>query len=146
MRKTLFTSAAVLALTAGGAIAESLTDQVIAYLTDRGYDRIEVKEGPTQLKVEATNGVDVIELIYDLATGELLKEEHEPLDGDDDFEDGVEYDTDDEDFLDDDEEDDEDDESDEDDEDDESDESDESDDSESDESDDDEEDGESDDE
>ena len=146
MHKPTLTVAAAFALWSAAAHADDFTDTVIERYQDMGFQFIEVKRGPTQLKVEAImpDGRKV-EVIYDRATGAILKQENERVGADEAGRAGVDVDVRREDFLDDDGEDDEDD--DEDDEDDESDEGDESDedDDEEDDEDDDEDDGEDDD-
>ena len=133
MQKPTLTVAAAFALWSAAAHADDFTDTVIERYQDMGFQFIEVKRGPTQLKVEAImpDGRKV-EVIYDRATGEILKQENERVEGDEAGRRGVEVDTRREDFLDDDEddEDDDDDEEDDDEEDDEADESDEEDDDE----------------
>ncbi len=151
-KTTLLATTAALGLTAGIAFAEITNEQIIAAYA--GYDRIEIKRGPTQIKVEATKGGMTLEVIYDAATGAILKSETEPADADDAGT-GIEIDFEDEDFLDDeddedddedDEGDDEDDEDDEDDDDEDDDEDDDDDDEDDDDEDDDDEDDEDDDE
>lgn len=131
--------ATAFALWTAAAQAQGATDAIISQYQDMGFQYIEIKEGITQTKVEAImpDGRKV-EVIYDNATGRILKQENERADAEELRQRGVDINQDDEDFLDDDEDDD--DESNEADEDDEDDESDENDDDE-DESDDDESDG-----
>mgnify|MGYP001546605479 CR=1 FL=1 len=105
MRKFL-TTTAILGLTAGSAMAQSMVDQLVEGYLSQGYTRIEVSEGPNQIKVEAIQGDTKIEVIYDATTGEIIKQEVERVDGDDDTSPGVEIDREDEDFIDDDEDDD----------------------------------------
>lgn len=150
MNRTIPVSIAF-ALWSGVAHSDAFTDSVVQQYQDMGFDYIEIKEGPTQVKVEAimSDGRKV-EVIYDRETGQILKQENERAESDEIGRSGVDIDSRDSDFLDDDgddeddddenDQDDENDESDddEDDEDDEDDDSDESDDDEGDESDDDE--------
>lgn len=112
MKKLLLSTTAALAITASAAFSQSIAEQVIAQLQEQGYERIEVKNGPTQVKVEAIRDGMKMEVIYDAATGEVIKQEVGPVDGDDDMTPGVSVDDDDEDFIDDDENDDDSDESD----------------------------------
>ena len=58
------------------------------YVAD-GYTRVEVKIGPTQAKVEAIKDSTKTEVIYDLATGTVLKTETETVDDDDSTAPGV---------------------------------------------------------
>ena len=90
---------AAAALLAGPALAQGITDQVVAGLQAQGFTRIEVKEGPSQVKVEAIRGDTEVEYVYDLATGALLSQETGRVDAGDDTAPGVEYDTEDRDFV-----------------------------------------------
>ena len=101
MKKKLFlmtTSAAVLA--GSMALADAFSDAVIANLQSEGFTGIEVKNGISQTKVEAVRGTDKLEVVYDRATGAILKQEWETAEPDDLFE-GVEVRTRFRDFLDD---------------------------------------------
>ena len=101
----MFTAAA--ALTASMAFAaidpKSLADDYIA----KGYTYVEVKQGPTQTKIEAVKGNVKVEVIYDNATGLIIKQESEAA-GDYAGRTGIEIDYRDEDFEDDDNDDDDD--------------------------------------
>ena len=90
MMRILLASAAALALTGSVALAQSAADQIVSDLQAQGYTRIEVTEGPTQVKVEAIQGGTKLEYVYDRATGAILKQEVEPVDADDDTRPGVE--------------------------------------------------------
>jgi len=120
LRSKLLTYTAVLALSAGAAFAaidgNKLADDYLA----EGYTFVEVKIGPTQTKVEAFRNGRKVEVVYDNATGKIIKQEDEAADDDDatrtgkdvksvkkDFEDG-DYDSDDDEDEDDDSDDDED--------------------------------------
>jgi hypothetical protein len=105
MKKFLLSTTAALAITATASFSQSIADQVITQLQAQGYERIEITNGPTQIKVEAIRDGMKLEVIYDAITGEILKQEVEPVDATDDLTPGVEIDSDDEDFLDDDEDD-----------------------------------------
>ncbi|WP_439156390.1 PepSY domain-containing protein [Yoonia sp.] len=108
MKNILLSTTAAIAMTATAAFSQSIADQVITQLQEQGYTRIEVENGPTQVKVEAIRDGMKLEVVYDAATGAILKEEVAPIDADDDVRSGVSVRDDDEDFIDD--EDDEDDE------------------------------------
>ncbi|MFN7224852.1 MAG: PepSY domain-containing protein [Paracoccaceae bacterium] len=57
-----------------GQMALALTaDDVVADLQAAGYTRVEVRVGPTQIKVEAIRGTEKLETVYDAATGAVLK-------------------------------------------------------------------------
>lgn len=76
MRKTL-TLAAVAVLWTGMAQADAFTDSIVANMRDLGYDFIEIQDGVTQTKVEAVRGTEKLEVVYDRATGRILKQERE---------------------------------------------------------------------
>lgn len=67
--------AAALAILGGAAAAQITSDGVIQDLSAQGYSRIEVANGPTQMKVEAIRGTEKLEVVYDSATGNVLKSE-----------------------------------------------------------------------
>ena len=103
MFRTLLATTAALSLLAGAAGAQSgaqsVADQIVSGLQAQGFTRIEVKEGLTQIKVEAIQGTTKVEYVYDLRTGEVLSQETERVDGDDDTAPGLEFDREDEDFV-----------------------------------------------
>jgi hypothetical protein len=100
MKRILLASTAALSLLAGAALAQSsVAEQVISGLQAQGFTRIEVKQGPTQLKVEAIQGDTKVEYVYDLASGDVLSQETERVDDDDDTAPGVEIDREEEDFV-----------------------------------------------
>jgi hypothetical protein len=74
---------AALMLSGGMAMAALNTEAVVAGLQADGYTWIEVKRGPTQVKIEAVRGTEKIETIYDRATGVVIEREVEVADGDD---------------------------------------------------------------
>ena len=53
-------------------------DELVAAYQAEGYTKIEVKTGLTQIKVEAIMGTTKVEVIYDAATGAILKQEIRP--------------------------------------------------------------------
>jgi len=55
--------------------ADAFTDQIVTNLQQLGYTYIEVKDGPTQVKVEAVQGGQKIELVFDRSTGAILKQQ-----------------------------------------------------------------------
>jgi hypothetical protein len=83
IRKIVFTGA-TLALIGGSAFADALTDQIIADLGSQGYERIEIRKGLSQTKVEAIRGTEKLEQVYDRSTGALLKQEMERVEAGDD--------------------------------------------------------------
>ena len=102
MKTTLLSTTAALALATSPVFAQSATDQIVADLQSQGFTYVEVKEGPSQIKAEAVRDGTKLEVVYDSATGEILKQETEAAEGDYATRTGVEVDSDDEDFLDDD--------------------------------------------
>ncbi len=83
LRTKLMMFTATAALTANMAYA-AIDGQALAdsYLAD-GYDFVEVKQGPTQTKVEAIKGSSKVEVVYDNENGAIIKQETETADGDD---------------------------------------------------------------
>lgn len=75
MRKALKSSILFFGLAANMAHAESIADQVIAQLTEQGYQRIEIYNGTKEVRVEATKDGRVLEVVYDATTGEILSQE-----------------------------------------------------------------------
>ena len=113
MKKILLSTTAAIALASAPALAQSATDQIIADLQRQGVTYMEIKQGPTQIKVEAVRDGTKLEVIYDSATGEILRQETEVAEGEYATRTGVEIESDDdedneEDDKDDDEDDDED--------------------------------------
>ena len=76
LKTTLMMFSAALALSAGMAFAGAVTGQGLAdqYTAD-GYTYVEVKVGPTQIKVEAIKDGTITEVVYDAATGEIIDQE-----------------------------------------------------------------------
>jgi hypothetical protein len=73
MKKLLMTTA--FAMMATASFAQSVSEQVIMQLQAQGFTHIEVKNGPSQVKVEAYRDGMQFEAVYDLATGHVLKQE-----------------------------------------------------------------------
>lgn len=94
-----FALAAALSIIGGGAFALVTTDSVIQELSASGYTRIEVANGPTQMKVEAIRGTEKLEVVYDTATGNVLKSETDTVDADENTTPGVQVRTRDRDFV-----------------------------------------------
>jgi hypothetical protein len=89
MKFKLLTTTAAVAIAASVAFAQSATDQIVSQLQAQGFTRIEIKQGPTQIKVEAIRGNTKVEYIYDTSTGELIKSEIERVGAGDDTSPGV---------------------------------------------------------
>jgi uncharacterized membrane protein YgcG len=101
--KTLFLPLAVSATLIGSAaFADAFVDGVVNNLRNLGYEYIEVTRGVTQAKAEAVRGSQKIEVIYDLSTGQILKQEYETAGPGYLGRSGVEIDVERRDFLDDD--------------------------------------------
>ncbi len=77
MNRTFLLAAAFL-LTGQAALALT-AEQVVNDLRSQGYTRIEVRNGVTQTKVEAIRGTEKLEMVYDRATGAVLKSETEAV-------------------------------------------------------------------
>lgn len=133
MNHLLTTTAISMILTATGATAATIEEQVKTELLSRGYEEIEVQNANDRVAVAAVRNTVVLEIIYDALTGEVLVQNVEELDveelseadvfdlldedeiDEDDLEDDEDEDDDEDDEDDEDEDDDEDDEDDEDD-------------------------------
>ena len=107
LRTLMLASVGTMALATGAALAQIDADALVEQYQSQGYTRVEVKVGPSQVKVEAIRGTTKVETIYDSATGAVLKTETESVDAGDDTTPGVEIDNKSRDFLDDEEGDDE---------------------------------------
>jgi hypothetical protein len=83
IRTTLLIWTAAAALSASVAYAaidaQALADSYLA----EGYDFVEVKQGPTQTKVEAIRDTTKVEVVYDNETGAILSQEEEAADAED---------------------------------------------------------------
>lgn len=88
MKKTLLSTTAMI-LVAGALSAQSIADQVITALQADGYERIEIDNGPSTIKVEAIRGDRKLEIIYDAITGEILEQESGPVEAREDRAPGV---------------------------------------------------------
>jgi hypothetical protein len=99
MKRLLLTTAAF-AFAATMATAAINTDDLVADFQAEGYTRVEVKVGLSQIKVEAIKGEVKREVIYDIESGAILKDETETVEADDDTAPGVEIKNVDKDFVD----------------------------------------------
>lgn len=99
MKRTLMMTTAM--IFAGGMAFAAIDAQQLAdsYIAE-GYTSVEVKQGPTQTKVEAVKGTSLVEAVYDNATGEIISQETQPADAEELAQTGVEIKTTDEDFED----------------------------------------------
>lgn len=76
MKKLLLSAAFVLSAASAFA-AVTANDLVTSYQAD-GFNAIEVTTGVTQIKVEAVKDGTKVEVIYDIASGAILKQEQKP--------------------------------------------------------------------
>ena len=74
MKRLMLLSTALI-FAASMAMAAITADELVAAYQAQGYARIEVKTGPTQIKVEAVTGQTKVEVVYDAATGAILQQE-----------------------------------------------------------------------
>ena len=79
----LLLASAALALTAGAAFAAIDGNKLAEDYLAQGFTFVEVKIGPTQTKVEAIKNGRQVEVVYDNATGAIVKQEEEAADSDD---------------------------------------------------------------
>jgi len=99
MKRIIFTLLATTSIS-GMAMAASLNDQIVESLQSRGFGYIEIKNGPSQTKVEAIGDGQKLELVYDNASGAILKQEQERADAGDQGREGVEISSRNDDFVD----------------------------------------------
>ena len=92
--------ATAFALWSAATHADSSTNRALAKFEDWDFDYIEIKEGLTQVKVEAIRGDQKLEVIYDRATGSILKQKLEPADAEKIGISGIEFERRNRDFLD----------------------------------------------
>jgi hypothetical protein len=97
--KTLLKLTATVWVLAPTVQADTFTDSVVAKFRDMDFGFVEAKRGPSQLKVEAIKGSTKYEVIYDAATGQILKQEIERASVAEQGRRGVQIDTRDDDFL-----------------------------------------------
>jgi uncharacterized membrane protein YgcG len=77
MKTLLLPLAASAMLFGSAALADTFVDGAVNNLRSLGYEYIEVTRGVTQARAEAVRGTQKIEVIYDLATGRILRQEYE---------------------------------------------------------------------
>jgi len=98
MKPTVFVMAVAM-ISGSAAAADPFTDRVITEFRELGFQSIEVKNGPTQVKVEGIRGNREYEVVYDRATGRILKQEQGLADSRKIDRDGVEVQQRDRDFV-----------------------------------------------
>jgi hypothetical protein len=99
MKRTLMMTVAM--IFTGQMAFAAIDPQALAdsYVAD-GYTYVEVKQGPTQTKIEAVKGTSVVEAVYDNDTGEIISQETQTADAEEQARTGVEVRTTDGDFED----------------------------------------------
>ncbi|WP_085896507.1 PepSY domain-containing protein [Limimaricola soesokkakensis] len=83
MRKVFMAATAFVALGATPALASPKGEMLMQKYRAAEYTRVEIKEGPTQYKVEAVKNGRKVEVVYDRKL-RILKKEYEKADADDD--------------------------------------------------------------
>jgi hypothetical protein len=68
-----------LAVLAGGAQAQITGAQILATFQQQGFTRIEVQSLGSTIKVEAVKNGMQVEVIYDTATGKIVKQDSHPV-------------------------------------------------------------------
>jgi hypothetical protein len=101
MTKIALAALAATLILSGTAQAQSFADRLVSQFSEQGFTRMEVKNGPTQTKVEAIRGNQKVEVVYDQATGSIIKQESQRVRSGDDRSAGVEIRDRDSDFVDD---------------------------------------------
>lgn len=76
MKKLLLSAA--FSLVAGSALAAVTAQQLVSAYQSEGFTAIEVVTGATQIKVEAVRNGTKLEVIYDAASGAIVKQEQRP--------------------------------------------------------------------
>lgn len=99
MKRLLLTTAAAAIILTGPAMAQSLVDRLVAEYKALGYSFVQIYEGPTQIKVEATKGNQTLEVVYAAATGGILYTDLDPADLDEMLRTGVEFNRESRDFV-----------------------------------------------
>ena len=86
MRRILLTSTAILIGGVTTSMAGITAQDVARSFQDQGFTNIEVKTGPSQIKVEAERDGVEVETVYDAQTGDVLYHDSSRADGDDENE------------------------------------------------------------
>ncbi len=89
LKHTMRAAVSALAISTTAALAAVDVNALAQSYVELGYDRVEVKVGITQVKVEAVQGTTKVEVVYDKQTGEVLKRETSTVSADNDVSDGV---------------------------------------------------------
>jgi hypothetical protein len=75
MKRQFAPFAAVAMIMGSTAGADPFLDSVVRNLQDLGYSYIEIDRGRSQLRAEAVRGSEELTVVYDLATGRILRQE-----------------------------------------------------------------------
>lgn len=76
MKRHLAPLAAAAAMALGSpAGADPFVDSVVRNFQNLGYDFIEIERGRSQLKAEGVRGTQELTVVYDLATGRIIRQE-----------------------------------------------------------------------
>jgi hypothetical protein len=99
MKKHFVPLAAAAMVMGGAASADPFVDAVVKNFQDLGYQFVEVERGPSQIRFEGVRGTEELEVVYDSATGRIIKQETDRADAEYIGRTGVEFDTSDENFV-----------------------------------------------
>jgi hypothetical protein len=75
MKRQCVPFAAVAMMMGTMASADPFVDAVVKNFQDMGYQFVEIERGQTQLRAEGVRGTQELEVIYDLATGQIIRQE-----------------------------------------------------------------------
>lgn len=81
MKNASLLSTALTVLTTAPVAAQNFNERVVETLREQNFWTIEIDSGPTQSKFEAVRGSTKLEVVYDRATGRILKQETERFAG-----------------------------------------------------------------
>lgn len=93
MKRILLASAAIICLSSAAAHADTFTDAIVNNLQSLNYTTIQIVDAGAQVKVEAVRGTETLEVIYDRATGGILRQEAGTVDAGTDTTPGVQVTT-----------------------------------------------------
>jgi hypothetical protein len=99
MRRQFIPLAAAAFAVGTAASADPFVDAVVRNFQNMGYQFVEIERGQTQLKAEGVRGNEELEVIYDLSTGQIIKQERGRADAEYIGRTGVEIDVSNRDFV-----------------------------------------------
>ena len=73
--KPIFFLTAAAFITGSAAFAGLTVESIAADLQAQGFSRIEITQGRSQIKAEATRGGERVDTVYDAATGDVIRSE-----------------------------------------------------------------------